>query len=139
MIALAAIILMLFTLPEYVGLELTIVMTLAMSVLIGMYVILITEAIHRTTLALFGALLILLIIIYSGLIPAHDSVSFVIDAIDFNTIGLLLGMMIIVGILSETGVFQYIAIRATKMAKGNVWKLMVLLSIITAVASAFFG
>ena len=137
MIVLAAIIVMLFTLPEYVGLELTIGMALTISVLVGMYVILITETMHRTTLALFGALLSLIILIYTGLIPAHDSVSFVIGAIDFNTIGLLLGMMIIVGILSETGIFQYIAIRAAKMAKGNVWKLMILLSIITAVASAF--
>jgi len=137
MIVLAAIIVMLFTLPEYVGLELTIGMALTVSVLVGMYVILITEIIHRTTLALFGALLILIILIYTGLIPVHDSVSFVIGAIDFNTIGLLLGMMIIVGILSETGIFQYIAIRAAKMAKGNVWKLMILLSIITAVVSAF--
>ena len=137
MIVLAAVIVMLFTLPQYVGLELTIGMALTMSVLIGMYVILITEIIHRTTLALFGALLILIILIYTGLIPVHDSVSFVIGAIDFNTIGLLLGMMIIVGILSETGIFQYIAIRTAKMAKGNVWKLMILLSIITAVVSAF--
>jgi len=137
MITLAAIIVMLFTLPGHVGLELTIGMALTMSVLVGMYVILITETVHRTTLALFGALLILLVLIYTGLISVHDSVSFVIGAIDFNTIGLLLGMMIIVGILSETGIFQYIAIRAAKMAKGNVWKLMVLLSIITAVASAF--
>ena len=137
MIALAAIIVMLFTLPDYLGLELTIAMMLTMSVLVGVYVILVTEVVHRTTLALFGALLMLLVLIYLGLVPVHDSVSFVIDAIDFNTIGLLLGMMIIVGILSETGIFQYIGLRAAKMAKGNVWKLMILLSIITAVASAF--
>jgi Na+/H+ antiporter NhaD/arsenite permease-like protein len=76
-------------------------------------------------------------LIYTGLIPAYDSVDFVIGAIDFNTIGLLLGMMIIVGILGETGVFQYIGIKAAKLSKGNVWKLMILLSVITAVGSAF--
>lgn len=137
MLALATITVMLFTLPSYVGLELTIGMILSMLILFGMYVILITEVIHRTTLALFGALLVLIVLIYTGLIPPHDSVSFVIGSIDFNTIGLLLGMMIIVGILGETGIFQYIGIRTAKAAKGNIWKLMVLFSIITAIASAF--
>ncbi len=136
-IVLVAIIIMLFTLPDMIGLEFTLAMTLTMSVLMGIYVMLVTEAAHRTALAMIGALIILIVLIYTGLIPAHDSVDFVIGAIDFNTIGLLLGMMIIVGILGETGVFQYIGIKAAKLAKGNVWKLMILLSVITAVGSAF--
>jgi len=136
-IVLVAIIAMLFTLPDMIGLEFTIAMSLTLSVLMGIYVILVTEVIHRTTLAMIGALIIIIILIYTGLIPAHDSVDFVIGAIDFNTIGLLLGMMIIVGILGETGVFQYIGIQAAKLSKGNVWKLMILLSVITAVGSAF--
>jgi len=136
-ITLVVIISMLFTLPDMIGLEFTIGMTLTLSVLIGIYVILITEAIHRTTLAMFGALLIIIVLIQTEIIPAHDTVDFVIGAIDFNTIGLLLGMMIIVGILGETGIFQYIGIKAAKLAKGNVWKLMLLFSVITAVGSAF--
>ena len=128
---------MLFTLPDLIGLEFTIAMSMTLSVLMGIYVILVTEAIHRTSLAMLGALIIIIILIYTGLIPAHDTVDFVIGAIDFNTIGLLLGMMIIVGILGETGVFQYIGIRAAKLSKGNVWKLMILLSVLTAVGSAF--
>ena len=120
-----------------IGLEFTIGMTLTLSVLVGIYVILISEVIHRTTLAMFGALLIIIVLIQTEIIPAHDAVDFVIGSIDFNTIGLLLGMMIIVGILGETGIFQYIGIRAAKLAKGNVWKLMLLFSIITAVGSAF--
>ncbi|MDG7053934.1 MAG: hypothetical protein JRZ95_01250 [Nitrososphaerota archaeon] len=131
------IVVMLFTLPQMIGLEFTIAMAMTMSVLMGIYVILVTEVIHRTALAMVGALIIIIILIYTGLIPAHDSVDFVIGSIDFNTIGLLLGMMIIVGILGETGIFQYIGIKAAKLAKGNVWKLMVLLSVITAVGSAF--
>ena len=136
-IALVAIIVMLFTLPDLIGFELTMGMVLTLSVLIGIYVILITEAVNRTTLAMFGALLIIIILIQTEIIPAHDTVDFVIGAIDFNTIGLLLGMMIIVGILGETGIFQYIGIKAAKLAKGNVWKLMLLFSVITAVGSAF--
>lgn len=136
-IAIMAITIMMFTLPDMIGLEFTLAMALTMSVLMGIYVVLVTEVIHRTSLAMIGALLIVIVLIYTGLIPAHDSVDFVIGSIDFNTIGLLLGMMIIVGILGETGIFQYIGIKAAKIAKGNVWKLMVLLSVITAVGSAF--
>jgi Na+/H+ antiporter NhaD/arsenite permease-like protein len=127
--------LMLFTLPEYVGLELTITMMATLGVLVGMYVILITEVIHRTALALFGALVMLIVLFMTGVVDPHDSVDFVIGAIDFNTIGLLLGMMVIVGILGETGIFQYIGIKAAKISNGNVWKLM--MAIITAVGSAF--
>jgi len=136
-LSLVGIIIMLFTLPQMIGLEFTIAMAMTMSVLMGIYVILVTEVIHRTALAMVGALIIIIILIYTGLIPAHDSVDFVIGSIDFNTIGLLLGMMIIVGILGETGIFQYIGIKAAKLSKGNVWKLMLLLSVITAVGSAF--
>ncbi len=136
-LSLVGIIIMLFTLPQMIGLEFTIAMAMTMSVLMGIYVILVTEVIHRTALAMLGALIIIIILIYTGLIPAHDSVDFVIGSIDFNTIGLLLGMMIIVGILGETGIFQYIGIKAAKLSKGNVWKLMLLLSVITAVGSAF--
>jgi len=137
MAALLVLLAMLFTLPEYVGLELTITMMATLGVLIGMYVILITEVIHRTALALFGALVMLIVLFSTGMLDPHDSVDFVIGAIDFNTIGLLLGMMVIVGILGETGIFQYIGIKAAKISKGNVWKLMVLLAVITAVGSAF--
>jgi Na+/H+ antiporter NhaD/arsenite permease-like protein len=137
MVALVVLNVMLFTLPEYVGLELTITMMATLGVLIGMYVILITEVVHRTALALFGALVMLIILFSTGALDPHDSVDFVIGSIDFNTIGLLLGMMVIVGILGETGIFQYIGIKAAKISKGNVWKLMILLAIITAVGSAF--
>ena len=136
-IALVGIIVMLFTLPQMIGLEFTIAMAMTMSVLMGIYVILVTEVIHRTALAMIGALIIIIILIFTGIISPHDSVDFVIGSIDFNTIGLLLGMMIIVGILGETGVFQYIGIKAAKLSKGNVWKLLLLLSLITAVGSAF--
>jgi len=137
MVALVVILAMLFTLPEYVGLELTLTMMATLAVLLGMYVILITEVIHRTAIALFGALVMLIVLFMTGVVDPHDSVDFVIGAIDFNTIGLLLGMMVIVGILGETGIFQYIGIKAAKISNGNVWKLMVILAIITAVGSAF--
>ncbi len=57
--------------------------------------------------------------------------------IDFNTIGLLCGMMITVAIMRKSGLFEYIAIKGIKMTGGNPWKLLVVLSIVTAVLSAF--
>jgi len=128
---------MIFTLPDIIGLELTVAMMATLSVLMGMYVILITEIIHRTSLALLGALIIIIVLFSVGVIEPHDTVDFVIGAIDFNTIGLLLGMMLIVGILGETGIFQYIGIKAAKASGGNIWKLLILLCVITAVGSAF--
>ncbi len=59
-----------------------------------------------------------------------------IAAIDFNTIGLLVGMMIVVAISKDTGLFQYVAIKSAKIAKGDPWKIMIMFSIITAVFSA---
>ena len=78
MVALVVLNAMLFTLPEYVGLELTITMMATLGVLIGMYVILITEVVHRTALALFGALVMLIILFSTGALDPHDSVDFVI-------------------------------------------------------------
>jgi Na+/H+ antiporter NhaD/arsenite permease-like protein len=73
-----------------------------------------------------------------SLITAEDSLDFIIESIDFNTIGLLLlGMMIIVAILGETGVFHWVGIKAGKISKGNLWKLMLLLCSFTTVASMF--
>jgi len=60
-----------------------------------------------------------------------------VDWIDFDTVGVLFGMMVMVGILSTTGVFEYCAVKAYRMSGGDIWKLTVLLCVFTAVASAF--
>ncbi len=101
---------------------------IVISIFIATYGIIISEKIHRTTIAMFGAVIMLMLHVLSQ--------KAAIDHIDFNTIGLLIGMMIIVGITRRTGVFEYIAIKAAKTAKGDPWKIIVLLSIVTAVASA---
>lgn len=93
------------------------------------YGLIISEKIHRTVAALLGAVLVLVL----GIIEQEKA----IEAIDFNTLGLLTGMMIIVGITRRTGVFEYLAIKAAKLAKGDPWKIMLALAVITAVASAF--
>ncbi len=92
------------------------------------YSAIITEKLNRMVVALAGALLMIIFQVLSQV----DA----IEHIDFNTIGLLIGMMIIVLILKRTGVFQYIAIKSAKQAKGEPWKIMVLFAVATALASA---
>ncbi|MFZ5597874.1 MAG: ArsB/NhaD family transporter [Bacillota bacterium] len=93
------------------------------------YAMIMTEKIHRTVVALAGAVILIL----SGVV----SQEYAIGKIDFNTIGLLIGMMIIVGITRHTGVFEYMAVVAARASKGEPVKIMLSLSVITAVASAF--
>jgi Na+/H+ antiporter NhaD/arsenite permease-like protein len=92
------------------------------------YSAIISEKINRMVVALAGALLMVIFQVLSQ----EDA----IEHIDFNTIGLLIGMMVIVLILKRTGVFQYIAIKSAKRAKGEPWKIMVLFAMATALASA---
>lgn len=102
---------------------------IATVVFLIVYAIIISEKIHRTVIALVGAMLLTVI----GIIDLHTA----IEAIDFNTIGLLVGMMIIVGVTRETGVFEYLAIKAAKGAKGEPIKIIMALSLVTAILSAF--
>ncbi|WP_018086627.1 SLC13 family permease [Desulfurispora thermophila] len=93
------------------------------------YAMIMLEKIHRTIVALTGAVLVIL----AGIVTQEMA----FESIDFNTIGLLIGMMIIVGITRHTGVFEYMAIVAAKKAKGEPVKIMISLATITAVCSAF--
>ena len=88
-----------------------------------------TEKIHRTVAAVTGALLLLL----TGVLTVDSAFSYV----DINTIGVLVGMMLFVAVVKNSGLFEYIAIRAAKIANGHPWKLMVLFVLITAILSAF--
>ena len=124
-------------LPIAFGVHLDFSVSLSIIVLLSVYVILSFEIVHRTTIALLGAAIILIIGISTNLFSAQESFEFAVNSIDFNTIGLLLGMMIIVAILSETGIFQYVAVRASKASKANLWKLMLMLCTFTAVTSMF--
>lgn len=87
-----------------------------------------TEKVNRTVAALSGSCLILLL----RIVPVHSVIGF----IDFNTIGVLIGMMIIVAIVKNTGIFEYLAIFSAKKVKGDPWKIMFIFSAITAITSA---
>jgi Na+/H+ antiporter NhaD/arsenite permease-like protein len=96
------------------------------------YVLIASEKIHRTAVALGGAGLMLLF----HITDAEKAFFSTESGIDWNVIFLLLGMMVIVSVLRQTGVFEYVAIWAAKRARGRPYRLMVMLTVITAVASA---
>ncbi|HBG47710.1 MAG TPA: hypothetical protein DDW94_12100 [Deltaproteobacteria bacterium] len=102
---------------------------LAIAVFVIVYALLIWDKLNRAVVALLGASSLILLGVISQEAAVHG--------IDFNTIGLLIGMMIIVFICQKTGMFQYIAIKGAKLSKGDPWKILISLSIVTAILSAF--
>ena len=101
----------------------------AVSILLVVYGVIMMERYNRAVLALLGAGLMIL----CGVITQQQAIA----GVDFNTIGLLTGMMVIVAISQKTGMFQYVAIKAAKSVKGKPWGILVMLSVVTAVFSAF--
>lgn len=134
---LAIVVILFLVIPDLVGIEISLSLRLTSLGLLAVYVLLSFEILHRTTIAMVGATFVILIGILTGLFTASTSFEFAISSIDFNTIGLLLGMMIIVAILGETGVFEYLGVRMSKASKGNMWRLMVMFCIFTATISMF--
>lgn len=102
---------------------------LAIGVFVTTYAIIISEKLHRTIVALAGASLMILLAIVNQ--------EAAIEGIDFNTLGLLIGMMVIVGIAKNSGMFQYVAIQAAKLGRGKPIPIFLLLGGIVAVFSAF--
>ena len=102
---------------------------IAIVIFLVVIVAIMTEKVHRTAVALAGAVLLML----SHILTVDKAVGY----IDFNTIGVLIGMMLFVAVVKNAGIFEYIAIKAAKLAHGNPWKIMVAFMVITAVLSAF--
>ena len=100
----------------------------AIVIFVAAYALIISEKIHRTIIGICGAMLMILL----GIINQETA----IHHIDFNTLGLLMGMMVIVNITSETGLFNYLAIWAAKKVEAKPISLLVALSLLTAVCSA---
>ena len=96
------------------------------------YVLIATERIHRVSAALGGAAVMVLL----GVVDAHVAFFSEETGVDWNVIFLLLGMMVIVSVLKQTGVFDFVAIWSAKRTRGRPFPLMVMLILITAVASA---
>lgn len=102
--------------------------TVAVIIFVAAYALIISEKVHRTIVGIVGAMLM----IFVGIIDQETA----IHHIDFNTLGLLMGMMIIVNITSETGLFNFLAIWSAKKVKAHPVKLLVALSLLTATCSA---
>ena len=113
---------------------------IASLILLLVYVVISLELMHRTLVSFLGATLIIFITYTLGTWDkSFYIISFdeAIGAIDLNVIFLLMGMMIFVGVMKKTGMFQFLAYKAYAMAKGNVFVLVFILQVITAVVSAF--
>jgi Na+/H+ antiporter NhaD/arsenite permease-like protein len=105
---------------------------MAVAVFAVAYTLIATEKIHRVTAALGGAVVMLLI----GATDAEHAFFSEEAGIDWNVIVLLLGMMLIVAVLKQTGAFEYLAIWAIKRARGRPFRVMVVLVLVTAFISA---
>jgi len=105
------------------------VQLLALVIFIATYILIIDERIHRAVAAMAGAA----VVVFLGIVP-WDSM---LEHIDFGTIFLLMGMMIIINVSRQSGLFEYIAIRTAKLAKGSPIMVLILFSVVTAIVSAF--
>ena len=106
-----------------------IVALIAVAVFLFTYALIIDERIHRAVAAMLGAA----IVVFLGVVSWEG----LLQHIDFGTIFLLMGMMIIVNTARGSGLFEYIAIRTTKLAKGSPIRVLILFALVTAVVSAF--
>lgn len=107
----------------------TIQLILSLTIFIAAYMLIIIDRLDRAIVAMSGAVLMILLKVLSQ--------ERAFEGIDFNTIGLLISMMVMVMILKRSGVFEYLAVRIVKTAKGEPAAILVLLSVATGVISAF--
>jgi Na+/H+ antiporter NhaD/arsenite permease-like protein len=105
---------------------------LAVAVFATVYVVIVSEKLNRTLVALLGGAAMVVI----GAVRGHEIFFSEETGIDWNVIFLLFGMMVIVGVLRQTGVFEFLAIWSAQRAGARPFRMMVLLVLITAVASA---
>ena len=117
------------------GLENTAI-AVGLSILIVVYILIIFETVHRTLAAAVGGLAAVIALNFFTNEPSL-SLKAVTTMIDWETIGLLLGMMVMVGVISHTGVFEWFAVEAYKKSEGSIWSLVVILCVVTAILSAF--
>ncbi len=102
----------------------------AVTVFTVVLVVIAAELANRTVAALLGAA----VVVSFGVVDQHEAAT---EFVDWNTIGLLLGMMVIVAVLNKTGLFEYLAIKSAQWGRARPGRIMILLSVVTAVLSAF--
>lgn len=102
--------------------------TLAVLIFVIVMIAIISEKVHRAVAAVGGAALLIIM----GILDVQSGASY----IDYNTIGLLIGMMLLVAVVKNSGMFEYLAVKSAKIAKGDPWKMMIIFIVITAVLSS---
>lgn len=102
---------------------------IAIGIFVVTFAAIMTEKLHRALAAIVGAFLLLALHILS-----FDQA---MEHIDFNTLGVLFGMMLFVSVVKLSGVFEFLAVKCARLAKGDPWKIMMLFVLLTAVLSAF--
>ncbi|NLF14547.1 MAG: TRAP transporter large permease subunit, partial [Anaerolineaceae bacterium] len=102
---------------------------LAAGIFLITYGLIIGERMHRTIAALLGGMAMILV----GVLPQDQA----LISIDWNVIFLLAGMMMIANLLRETGLFQWIAVQAVRLGRDRPFRILIVLSIVTAISSAF--
>ncbi|EDO35352.1 predicted protein, partial [Nematostella vectensis] len=107
---------------------------IAFIILVFVYVLIIFELVHRATAAMFGALLALATL---SMLNMRPSLEVILTWIEWDTLSLLFGMMILVAVFSKTGFFDFVALKAYKISRGRVWLLVTILCFATAIISAF--
>jgi Na+/H+ antiporter NhaD/arsenite permease-like protein len=103
---------------------------LSLALFAATYIAIVTERLNRAIVALIGAVLMIM----SGVITQQAALH---NGVDFNTLGLLTGMMVIVAITRKCGVFQYVAVWSAKKVNTSPWGILVMLALVTALFSAF--
>jgi len=106
---------------------------LAVGIFLGCLYLIFSEKLNRTIVAMAGAV----VMTGSGLLFGFYNEEQALNAIDFETIGLLLGMMILVALLEPTGFFQFLAVWAGRLSRGNPVRLLILLGVVTTLLSMF--
>src|SRR3712207_5602249 len=97
---------------------------------VAVLIVIATELAHRTVAALLGAL----VIVFFGVVEQNEAAA---EFVDWNTIGLLAGMMVMVAVLDNTGVFEYLAIKSAQWGRARPGRILIVLAVVTAVLSAF--
>lgn len=97
------------------------------------YAVIVSEKIHKTIIAVFGAGLMLVL----KILEQHEAFHLEEFGIDWNVIFLLISMMVIINLMRPTGVFEYIAIKSAKWGKGEPMRILAIFAVVTATLSAF--
>ncbi len=101
---------------------------ISVCVFIGVMALIVSNKVHQTLAALIGAVVVMVL----GVMPLDASVA----SIDFNALGLLIGMMMFVTVVKSCGIFEFIAVKAAQLAKGSPWLIMVYFVLISAILSS---